>query len=267
MDVIDNKKFWNKIKPLFSEKATFTNNITLIENKLIIDDDKTIADIFQDHFTNAVKRLNIEPYELFSFGDYFLREDALNDDPIKTAIKKYENHPSVRKIKDKTNNDKFSFMPTTFNAVAYEIAQLDVKKASPINSIPTKIVKENHDIFALKLSTDFNTALKFGLFPKKQKFADITPVFKVGDKHDKANYRPVSILPDISKISERILYQQINDFMDDKLSIYQCGFRKGMGAQNCLLYLVEKWKRSLDNKGKAGIFLTDLSKAFVSLYC
>ena len=50
--------------------------------------------------------------------------------------------------------------------------------------------------------------------------------------------------------------------MDDKLSIYQCGFRKGMGAQNCLLYLVEKWKRSLDNKGKAGILLTDLSKAF-----
>ena len=50
--------------------------------------------------------------------------------------------------------------------------------------------------------------------------------------------------------------------MENKLSIYQCGFRKGMSAQNCLLLMIEKWRKSLDNKGKAGVLLTDLSKAF-----
>ena len=50
--------------------------------------------------------------------------------------------------------------------------------------------------------------------------------------------------------------------MNDKLSIYQCGFRKGMSAQNCLIFLVEYWKKSLDSNGKAGVLLTDLSKAF-----
>ena len=55
---------------------------------------------------------------------------------------------------------------------------------------------------------------------------------------------------------------QIENYMNDKLSIYQCGFRKGMSAQNCLIFLVEYWKKSLDSNGKAGVLLTDLSKAF-----
>ena len=54
--------------------------------------------------------------------------------------------------------------------------------------------------------------------------------------------------------------------MDPKLSIYQCGFRKNMGAQNCLLVMLEKWRKCLDNKGNTGVLLTDLSKAFDCLY-
>ena len=58
-----------------------------------------------------------------------------------------------------------------------------------------------------------------------------------------------------------MLYQ-IDEYMGDKLSIYLCGFRKGMSTQNCLLFLVEKWKKCLDKSGKCGVLLTDLSKAF-----
>ena len=50
--------------------------------------------------------------------------------------------------------------------------------------------------------------------------------------------------------------------MNDKLAIYLCDFRKGVRAQNCLLFLIEKWRKCLDNNGKAGVLLTDLSKAF-----
>ena len=55
---------------------------------------------------------------------------------------------------------------------------------------------------------------------------------------------------------------QINEFMENKLSIFLCGYCKGMSAQNCLLNLVNKWKLSLDRSDKCGILFTDLSKAF-----
>ena len=58
------------------------------------------------------------------------------------------------------------------------------------------------------------------------------------------------------------MYNQIEKYMEGILSMYQCGFRKGMSAQSCLLFMIEKWRAYLDKKGKAGVLLTDLSKAF-----
>ena len=103
-------------------------------------------------------------------------------------------------------------------------------------------------------------------FPVIKKCADITPIFKKSDKYNKENYRQVSILPAISKIFEKLMFHQINQYMQDKLSIFLCGFRKGMSAQNCLLFMVEKWRRHLDRYDKAGVLLTDLSKAFDCLW-
>ena len=56
--------------------------------------------------------------------------------------------------------------------------------------------------------------------------------------------------------------EQLNKYFEHKFSIFQCGFRKGFNAQHCLIYMIEKWKRSLDKKGEGGALLTDLSKAF-----
>ena len=109
---------------------------------------------------------------------------------------------------------------------------------------------------------DFNSSVSSGTFPPNQKLADVSPIFKALDRLTKDNYRPVSILPALSKITERLLFYQIEQYMEGKLSMYQCGFRKGMNAQNCLLFMIEKWRKCLDNKGKTGVLLTDLSKAF-----
>ena len=84
--ICDNKKFWKTVKPLFTEKTTSTNNITLVENNEIISDDNVAAEIFNDFFSNAVKNLNIEPYELFSFDKFFLCEEDIDDDHIQNAI-------------------------------------------------------------------------------------------------------------------------------------------------------------------------------------
>ena len=81
-------------------------------------------------------------------------------------------------------------------------------------SILPNIIKENCDIFALKLHIDFNISIDTGNFPMNLKLADITPMHKKGDSTDKTEYQPVNILPAISKV----LIYQINDFMDPKLS-------------------------------------------------
>ena len=78
------------------------------------------------------------------------------------------------------------------------------------------------------------------MFPPDVKLADVTPVYKNNPKDLKDNYRPVSILPNISKIYERCLNDQIQVFFDSVLSKYQCGFRRGYNAQHCLITLIEK---------------------------
>ena len=104
--------------------------------------------------------------------------------------------------------------------------------------------------------------LQTGEFPNKLKFLEVSPIFKKGDKTDKSNYRAVSILPIVSKIYERLLYNQLYNYFEKKLSIFQCGFRKGFSAQHCIIPLLEKWKTSIDNNSSFGALLTDLSKAF-----
>ena len=64
--------------------------------------------------------------------------------------------------------------------------------------------------------------------------AHIIPIFKKGDKEFKSNYRPVSVLPNMSTIFERIIFRQISNYMKSFLSKYQCGFRKGYSTQHCL---------------------------------
>ena len=120
----------------------------------------------------------------------------------------------------------------------------------------------NAGISAKVLVSNFNDAIEKSNFPSILKNATITPVFKKGDRNSKDNYRPVSILPDISKIFERCIFRQLSNFMDQFLSKYQCGYRKGYSTQYRLLGVLEKWKSAVD-KGKSFVaLLTVLSKAF-----
>ena len=93
------------------------------------------------------------------------------------------------------------------------------------------------------------------------KLADITPVFEKKDPLNKKNYRPVSVLPSISKIFEKLIQKQINGYINNFLFPYLAAYRKGFSTQLALLSLTEKWKKILDNKGFGGAVLMDLSKA------
>ena len=100
----------------------------------------------------------------------------------------------------------------------------------------------------------FNDSIEKSDFFQNLKLADITPVYKKNDPLDKTNYRPVNILPVVSKIFERIMQKQINDFIISFLPPYLCGYRKGFNTQH-----------DNNNKGFGGAIWMDLSKAFDTL--
>ena len=139
----------------------------------------------------------------------WLYDTALRDfnselDPITNAINKYTNHPSIMKIIEEEQNDSFSFKFTSIQKVYREITLLNPSKAYPKDAIPPRFIKDNPDLFAVKIENDFNVCVESCVFPTQQKHADVTPVYKKGDRNDKANYRPVSILPPMSKIFEKL---------------------------------------------------------------
>ena len=118
------------------------------------------------------------------------------------------------------------------------------------------MIKLNKYIFAGFIAKDFNNCVDKGVFPDDLKHADVTPIHKKKDKSDKTNYRPVSILSNISKIYEKLIYNQLYDYFDDILS------RKRQTTQHCLLVMLEKFKESVDKGNEFDALLTNLSKAF-----
>ena len=90
----------------------------------------------------------------------------------------------------------------------------------------------------------------------------MSPIFKKKDKTFVENYRPVSVLPTVSKIFERIMRKQVSDYIGKFLSPFLCGYRKGFSTQHALLTLIERWNFCLDKQGFASVLLMDLSKAF-----
>ena len=90
----------------------------------------------------------------------------------------------------------------------------------------------------------------------------MTPLYKKSDPEDKANYRPISVLPSLSKVYEKTLYKQLNSFFDTKLSPHLCRFRSRYSTQHALSNLLFNWQNCLDKSGVIGTRLMDLSKAF-----
>ena len=116
---------------------------------------------------------------------------------------------------------------------------LDSSKAIQESDIPANLIKENNDLFAEIICKYFNGSLEKSKFPDFFKLANVTPVFKKGARTSKNNYRPVTILPILSKLFERLISEQFSEFFESILSKFQCGFRKGYGAQHCLLMMFE----------------------------
>ena len=164
-----NRKFWKTVKPPFSEKIQASSKINLLENEVLVTDDRKVADISTEYFIDITEALGIpEP------KDILIPIDGLCD-PVETAIKKYSSHPSMELIyMNKTSSNELRFNMAVRERVAAELQKLKLIKASPAGSIPGKILKENQGIFINMLKKLFYGIN--GTFPPELKIGEITPV-------------------------------------------------------------------------------------------
>ena len=232
------------MKPFFSDKSQSKNNIVLIEDETIISNDLEVAETMNEFFVSVTDSLGI-------------------NENSGMALHKFSNHPSILKIKDQYQNaGSFYFQKVTPDAVDKEVRNLNPKKATTHKNIPPKILKSNSDVCVEPLTQIFNDCIENSSFPDEVKCADVTSLPKNGPSNSRTNFRPISVLPTVSKLFERMMDKQIVAYITPFLSSLLCGFRKGYNAQHALIRVLEQFKISLDEGVKAGAVLMDLSKAF-----
>ena len=238
-----------------SDKVSGKDEIRLRENTKLVKTDIETSDVLNNFFSNIVQNLDISRYS--NDKPYV---NYINDSNLK-ALLKNRKHPTIVTIRKRyKNKDSFSFLEVKKKEIEMEILNLDANKASQKSDIPIKVVKDNVDIICDFVCASFNSSVKTAKFHGNLNPADITPLYKKGQKDIKGNYRPMSILLNFSKISEKCIFKQISHFLK-----YQCGSRKGFSAQHCLLAMLKKWKRSIDNGKTFSALMTGISKAFYSL--
>ena len=138
-------------------------------------------------------------------------------------------------------------------------------KASISNDIPVSVMKQFANCYCEKLTNILNDCLKENRSPNLMKVSEISPVFKKSDNTSKYNYRPIRTLFNFAKLFERIVYSQLNDYIENKFSKYLTGFRKNHNTQNSLLRMIESWKVKLNNGSIIGIILMTYQKLLIVL--
>ena len=141
------------------------------------------------------------------------------------AIAKYLDHPSIIKIKNTFAGNSFEFTKTDTETVHELVMSLNSKNSTS-GEISSKILQKSADICSFALKDCFNSCLDKTFFPDSLKRATITPVFKEGDPTNVINYRPISILPTVSKVFENIIAQQLNPFLETASQNYCVAFGK-----------------------------------------
>ncbi len=207
-------------------------------------DPKNNANIFMNFYSNLasdlVRQLPTAPKK---FG-------------IDTVKKYYEKY--------KLEGKDFSFSPVTEETVLKLLLNINPSKAAGLDNLAGKFLREGATVLVTPVTEICNLSIRLSTFPDKCKIAKLKPLFKKGSKTEAKNYRPISLLPLISKIVEKVIYDQTQNFLDKNeiLYKYQSGFRSNHSTNSCLSYLSNKVLTSFDQGMLTGMILIDLQKAF-----
>ena len=233
------RKVWSGVHDLIASKSKSANHhISISIGDTVTSNPETVSNCFNDFFTTIA-------------------------DSIRAQIPPEHNHYS-RFLKNRNPNSMF-LSPTTPEEIIKVVSSFSDSKATGPHSIPVSILKLlKHDICE-PISILINRSFATGIFPTVLKVSKVVPVFKnKGSPLEISNYRPISLLSNIEKIYEKMMYSRLIGFLNQSKQIYsrQFGFRKGHSTVDTLINIVERIRVTLDKSEFAcGVFV-DLQKAF-----
>ena len=237
----DIKATWKDIREVINAKNDDPIPEFFVLDGQNLTDPKSIANKFNEYF------INIGP----ALAEQIQRPTGLH----------------FRKYLTTNINTGFQFHNVNEQYVSKIIDDLKAKTSCGIDNISNKFLKDIKSLILSPLTLIINQCLNTGIFPDYLKIAKVLPVHKKGDNTIFSNYRPISILPSVSKVFERVIHNQLYDYFNDHQLFYenQYGFRMKHSTDMAALELVDRIVCTMDsNEIPLTIFL-DLSKAFDTL--
>ncbi|XP_045474969.1 uncharacterized protein LOC123680892 [Harmonia axyridis] len=205
--------------------------------------------------TNNAKLLSEEDFSVYfsTIAEKVGRQDSApetSDDFLKKKI--------IR------NPKSFFLTPTTPEEVKRAVSEMKKKTSRDIYGFSVSLLKEVIDYLADPLSELINSCFQKGYFPDEMKLARVIPIYKKGDQELCHNYRPISLLPAMSKIFESLKKSRLVSFLESHslLSDHQHGFRRSGSTTSALVQIIEFVLQSLDDSEEAILTCMDLTKAF-----
>ena len=200
-----------------------------------------------------------EPFEIAeALNSHFARIGLV----LQNALPYREEERYRRYLPTRIFNSIF-LRPTTSTEVKDIIKDIKNTKGS-IHHLSAKILKENSDSLSSPISLIFNNVILYGHYPDVLKIACVTALFKAGDKLDPNNYRPISSLPLLNKVFEKLIHKRLTSFFESHeiFTNKQFGFRKNMSTFDAVNNLLNNIYEAMDDKEFLGAVFIDLSKAF-----
>ena len=161
-------------------------------------------------------------------------------------------------------NSNFGYI--TVAQIENVIKRLINNKATGMNGISNKILKDNSTYLSPFSEELFNLSIKTNTFPDDFEIGNVAPVFKSGDKEDlnTCNYRPISVVPTIARIFEKLLYNQLYDYLtvNKILGDEQYGFRSLHSTAMALGKMSNQWSVNMDNGNLSAVVFLDIRTAF-----
>ena len=235
------RKVWQGIKSIINNKTKIYDTPTcLIHDEKTITDPVDISNQFNNYFSNIA--------------------DSILDKKKYHGVKSH-----IDFLKDpSSNNINVVFNPTDENEVLNIISNMKSNKSCGPVSIPINILKLIQLEISRPLAEIINLSFFSGVHPENLKIAHVKPLFKKGSKLQMSNYRPISLLSNLNKIFEKVMFTRVYTFLENSNSLYklQFGFRKKYSTTHALIDIIENINQSLDEKKVAcGVFV-DFQKAF-----
>ena len=241
----------------------YKNNLKLTWN--VIKDSIGKAKSIKKFFPQKIKTNNkiVTDTDVIAqhFSTYFMETGPNLSKKTETPAKTFEAYLRKQNIIQPEN-------PLTINEFKKNFFSLKTNKSPGHDGISFNVIRNCIGPLSTPLLSIFNSFLYTGIFPDELKTARMTPIYKIGDKNDFGNYRPISLLPFFSKILERIMYKRLCNHLSENQMLYskQFGFQRGHSTEHAIMQLIDQINSSFEKSHfTLGVFI-DLSKAFDTVY-